>query len=490
MPRWDDRLLKYVNEELQYLWHMGAEFEDQNPGVAPNLKLTSVDGQDPFVERLLDGFAFMSARVRLKLEDEFPRFTQALLESVHPNYLSPTPAATVVEVHYKPDEGDVAEGHKLPRDTVLTSARSDSEVKCTFLTKHDVTLWPIAVREAAYVTSNELGNLRTPLPDSARAAVRIKLETRLPGLAFSKMEKLDRLTFYLKAMPHTPVSIYEQLFAHSLDVLVRPSDSEVMPASRVGRVGFDPEQAMFPVDRRCFDGYRLLREYFTLPERFLFFEISKLNEAVTRCGRTTLELIIPFKQEERALWNVLGAQNFALHCTPAINLFPLDIPTPIRTGAFEFPLISRLYPECYEVFNVKEVTATGSAPKRATLRPVMVTTVSRAREETFLPFYHLDDRTREANAYFTLRRLDRRLERAVPDDKSRDEFIASHTGPRRERERDRLSDEYEGERRVRHARGCGGSALSAGADVAGGAVLVHQPRAEHDDPAAGGDDGF
>src|SRR5438876_36784 len=147
MPRWDDRLLKYVNEELQYLWDMGAEFEEQNPGVAPYLRLTATDSQDPFVERLLDGFAFLSARVRLKLDDEFPRFTQSLLESVHPHYLAPTPAATVVEFTPKMDEGNLADGYLIPRDTVLRSARSAGETRCTFMTKDEVTLWPIAVKE-------------------------------------------------------------------------------------------------------------------------------------------------------------------------------------------------------------------------------------------------------------------------------------------------------------------------------------------------------
>ncbi len=443
MARWDDRLRDLVNEELEYLYDMGGEFDEQNPGVAPYLRLSNKDPQDPFVERLLDGFAFLSARVRLKLEDEFPRFVQSLLESVHPNYLSPTPAVTVVELTPKPDEGDVAEGYTIARDTKLKSARSDSEVMSTFLTKHEVTLWPIGVREASYHTSNELGNFRVQFPEGTRAAIRIKLETRLPGLLFNKMERLDRLTFYLKSMPRTPISVYEQLLGHSMPAIARISETETVRVSSLGRVGYDASQALFPIDPRCFDGYRLLREYFTLPERFLFFEISNLNSAVMRCPGNSLELIIPLRHEERALSSLLKAQNFALFCTPAINLFEESIRADIRPGAYEFPLIPRLHPEDYEVFKVREVTAAGSG-KVNSPRERLTISAGRPREQTFRPFYKLDDRCRSGDAYFTTRRLDRRIERAVAGGRTREEFLEAHTNPRPRRERETLAEGYKG----------------------------------------------
>jgi type VI secretion system protein ImpG len=299
------------------------------------------------------------------------------------------------------------------------------------MTKDDVMLWPIAVKEAAYHTSNELGGLRLPANVDAKAAIRIRLETRLPGCPFKNLAGLDSLRFYLKAMARTPVSVYEQLFAHGQRALVRTGEgAQFATASNVERVGFDDSAALFPSDPRCFQGYRLLREYFTLPERFLFFQISDLAEALSKCDRTSIELIIPLRQEERSLSNALTGANFALFCAPAVNLFSEEIRADVTTGAFEFPLIPRLYPEDFEVFSVSKVVASGSPVSAPGARARAMPSSGRLIEQVFWPFYRLDDRSRGVGTYFTLRRLDRRIERAVPDDKTREQFLNLKSGSR------------------------------------------------------------
>src|SRR5580698_5110096 len=117
----DRRLLRFYDLELQHLRGMGAEFAREFPKIASRLGLEGFTCADPFVERLLEGVAFLSARVHLKLDAEFPRFTQSILETVYPHYLSPTPSMTMVQFYPNTEEPGLATGHKIPRDTRVKS---------------------------------------------------------------------------------------------------------------------------------------------------------------------------------------------------------------------------------------------------------------------------------------------------------------------------------------------------------------------------------
>src|SRR6185436_11832682 len=139
----DARLLKYYNRELQHIREMGAEFAREFPKIAGRLGMEGIEVADPYVERLLEGFAFLAARVQLKIDSEFPRFTENLLDLVYPHYLSPLPSMAIAQ--FVPILGDaaLAEGHVLPRDSSLTAPLASGErTACEYRTAHDVTLWP------------------------------------------------------------------------------------------------------------------------------------------------------------------------------------------------------------------------------------------------------------------------------------------------------------------------------------------------------------
>src|SRR6266545_8011744 len=142
----DARMLRYYSQELQYIREMGAEFAGQFPKIAARLALDATEVADPYVERLLEGFSFLAARVRLKLDAEFPRFAQHLLEVVYPHYLTPTPAMAIVQFTPGMTEGSLVDGFVVPRDTLLRGQIPRGEVTaCQFRTAHDVTLWPIEI---------------------------------------------------------------------------------------------------------------------------------------------------------------------------------------------------------------------------------------------------------------------------------------------------------------------------------------------------------
>src|SRR5512134_4029355 len=124
----DPRLLRYYNQELQHLREMGAEFAQQFPKIAARLGVDGIEVADPYVERLLEGAAFLAARVQLRLDAEFPRFTQRLLEIVYPNYLAPTPSMLIAQ--FQPDlgEANLAAGFKIRRGAGLHSLLGKGDV--------------------------------------------------------------------------------------------------------------------------------------------------------------------------------------------------------------------------------------------------------------------------------------------------------------------------------------------------------------------------
>src|SRR5882672_8467364 len=149
----DRRLLKYYDRELRHLQGMATEFAREFPKIAGRLALEDFPCTDPYVERLLEGFAFLASRVQLKLEAEFPRFTQNLLEVIYPHYLAPTPSMVVVELQPELSEAGLAEGYKMPRGTVLRSVIGPGErTSCEYRIGQEANLWPMKILEAQYYT--------------------------------------------------------------------------------------------------------------------------------------------------------------------------------------------------------------------------------------------------------------------------------------------------------------------------------------------------
>jgi type VI secretion system protein ImpG len=172
----DPRLLDYYNRELQFVREMGAEFAQAYPRIAARLGVDGLECSDPYVERLLEGFAFLAARVQLKLDARHPDFTQHLLEMVYPHFLQPTPSCAVVEL--APDLKDTAlqSGHLIKRGTSLRSPLVKGDrISCEFRTAHDVTLWPLIVTEAKYLSgSGALATQGVATDGRARAAIRLR----------------------------------------------------------------------------------------------------------------------------------------------------------------------------------------------------------------------------------------------------------------------------------------------------------------------------
>jgi type VI secretion system protein ImpG len=415
----DPSFLRLYNRELQFVRELGGEFARQYPKIAGRLGLEGFECADPYVERLLEGFAFLAARVQLKLEAEFPRFTRQLLESVYPHYLAPTPSMVVAQ--FRPDltEGALADGYTIPRGTALRSVLGPGDTTaCEYRTAQEVTLLPIELTEAEYVPSpGALATFGLPEVRGARAGIRLRLRATA-GLTFAQLA-LDALRLYLRGSEQVPLRIHEQLVGNAAAVVVRPPGrpvawQEVLPATSVRPVGLDDADAVLPVGPRSFQGYRLLHEYFAFPQRFLFVDIEGLRRAAARASAAELEVVVVLSRADSQLAGTLDAGNFALACAPAVNLFPKRADRiHLDTRQHEYHVVpDRTRPLDYEVYAVRGVVGHGTRADQ---------------EQTFRPLYALADHgsLRREPAYYTVHRERRKLSEQQKRHGPRSSYIGS-----------------------------------------------------------------
>jgi type VI secretion system protein ImpG len=399
----DPRLREYYNLELQHLRETGAEFAEQFPKIAARLGMHGLEVADPYVERLLEGVAFLAARIHLKLDAEFPRFTQALLEIVYPHFLAPTPSMLIAQLKPDLDDPNLAGGPMVPRGSTLSSLpTAEDGTACEFRTSQDVALWPLDIVSASYFTfAPDLPLNTLPIAQRIKGGLRIRLKTTA-GLKFSQLA-IDTLRFYLTGREDVANKLYELCLATALGALVvapkgPQRDSELLSTDSIQPVGFSDADALLPVTLRSFHGYRLLQEYFSFPSRFRFFDLTRLARSLSRIDADQVEIVVLLGRGEAMLESVVDRSNLQLFCTPAINLFHKRADRiHISESGYEYHVVpDRTRPLDFEVYEITNVVGHG---------------VGADSEQEFLPFYsaYSGEREYEKSAYFTARREPRLL---------------------------------------------------------------------------------
>lgn len=401
----DKRFLRLYNEELQYIREHSGEFAAEYPKIAGRLGLDKEGKEacaDPFVERLLEGFAFLTARVRHKFDAEFPRFTQAILETVYPHYLAPTPSMLIARVQPDFADGALLTGHRIPRGTLLRSTLGKGErTPCEYRTAHETTLWAVRLAEAQYYT-RDIGSLNLPPGTQARAALRLRFEITAGGNG-EALRNLPHLDLYIRGTDEMPVRIYEQVVGRQCGGFIRQVDASgripparplAMPVAK--RVGFEEDEAMLPPSPRTFEGYRLLQEYMVFPQRFLFFRIPGIGAALAGMTANAFDVILLLQTAEPLLDGRVDRSTFDLYCVPAINLTRRRADRIQLTSRFsEYQVITdRTRPLDFEVYRVEKVTGIGARTDE---------------EQEFQPFFLARQGKGEGGAYFTANRVPRTI---------------------------------------------------------------------------------
>ena len=403
----DPRLLNLYEQELRYFRESSAEFARAFPKIANRLGIDGQDVADPYVERLIEATAFLSARVGLKLDAEYPRFTGHLLDVVYPHFMAPTPAMAVVSCAPDPDDANLAIGPTLPRGSGLRARQSVGQnTHCEFRTGQALRLWPIEVQRAQYFSyAPDLPLNRFPRSRDIRGGLRITLRATA-GLSFDQIA-LDELLIHFGGADDVAWQLHECALGQPVGVLVQPlsgtgvvgAAARQLPGDAIRAVGFEDDEALLPQTNTGFSGYRLVQEYFAFPQRFQFVRIGDLRPALAGMAVTEIELVLLFSRGDAALEKLVSADNVQLHCVPVINLFGKHLDrVPVGEGVSQFHLVpDRTRPQDFEVHTVTEVVGHG-APGTG------------AQEQEFRPFYAAFHGSRhEHPAYYTTTREPRML---------------------------------------------------------------------------------
>jgi type VI secretion system protein ImpG len=354
-----DELLSYYNSELTYLRELGAEFAEKYPKVAGRLHLEADKCEDPHVERLLEGFAFLAARIRHKLDDEFPEITDALLGVLYPYFQRPLPSMSVVQFVLGREQVDLNQGFTVPRGSRLNT-RPVGGTPCSFVTTYPATLWPVSVESARFDPDRVIHPDRPP-----DAVALIQLGLRCSGAATFSTLALDRLRIYLDGTGAVPSALYEALLNDTCRVVVRGGIGDdrfatvELPADAIQPVGFGLDEGMFPYPNRSFPGYRLLQEYFTFPEKFLFVDVTGLSRVAPRGFGDSVELLFFLRRPPREV-PAVQPENFRLGCAPIVNLFPqVAEPITLDQTRAEYRVVPDVHrPMATEVYSIDEVAST------------------------------------------------------------------------------------------------------------------------------------
>jgi type VI secretion system protein ImpG len=414
----DPRLLRYYNQELQHLHEMGAEFAQQFPKIAGRLGMDGIEVADPYVERLLEGVGFLAARVQLKLDAEFPRFTQRLQEVVFPNFLAPTPSMLIAQFRPQLDETNLAQGVTVARGSAMRSQLGKGDTSaCEFRTGQDVVLWPLELTAAEYFSfAPDLPLAALSVAKRIKGGVRLRLRTTA-GLAFKQLS-LNELRVFLSGSDEVAYRLHELCMGAALGILAAPAQSPwpwqvFLDGKNIKPVGYRDDQALLPTTLRSFQGYRLLEEYFSFPQRFLFFDLEGLAPAIRRHAGNELEIVLLFDHGDPALESVVDVSSFSLFCAPAINLFPKRADRiHLADNTFDYHVVAdRTRPMDFEVHEVTNVVGYG---------------VGSDSGQVFSPIYaafHTEDQ--DHAAYFSTQREPRLLSEAQKKTGFRSSYIGS-----------------------------------------------------------------
>lgn len=364
-----DDLLRHYNEELAFLRGHAADFAQRHPSIAGRLVLSGDVGDDPHTERLIESFALLAARVHKRLDDDFPLFTESLLEVLYPHYLRPFPSCSIARFDAAGVSAQLSQGLVLPRGTLLTS-RKVHDVACRFKTAYDVVLAPLRVADVAFrgVVQAPEG---TQLPATVTTLLSLTLELTSAQAHWKQVSERP-LRLCIDGEASQVAALREALFGNVAGAWVQLNPHGAwLPAPECvpAEVGFREDESLIDVDARSHPAYRLLTEYFAFPGKFNFVDITLPAAAESAAGRV-LTLHYPLTgvrldADEGRLLGTVSARNLLTGCTPVVNLFEQRA-DPIRV-THESPTYPVLpdgrRPFGYEVHSIQRVWRVSQTPR-------------------------------------------------------------------------------------------------------------------------------
>lgn len=431
---------------------MGKEFSAQYPKIASRLALDTTDIPDPYVERLLEGVSFLTARTQLKLDAEYPRFVQRILEVVYPDFINQKPAAAIVNLEptnqYNADVINLLERGKILRSLPI----DEFKVSCPFSVTKTTEILPLHIKKAKYTDSigylpNTLPALKQSSSKKVQSALRLDFSLSVPG-ACSEMLP-DELSIFLGTELSKSSSLLFLLASECVGVVCHSYENPKqwyypLPTTPEHR-GFREDEALsFNLDKSV-SAFRIMQEYSRLPEKFLFISQKNIKQAVQQAEKKGhlpkvpehLEEIVNdkgvnkkiityrkryfslsflFSNKIPELTELIGVDDFSVNAVPVVNLF--------RKKSSRFPVniqdqehhvvIDRTQPLNYEVYAIEQVKGFDTN----NLQTVVFSPMYKAPDIGLFP------EAQTQHAYFSARRADR-----VPSENSaKNGFRSSYLG--------------------------------------------------------------
>jgi type VI secretion system protein ImpG len=344
-------LLPYYERELGIFRAYTREFAARFPKTAGHLLIAGETCEDPHIERLIQSFALLTARVAKRLDDDYPQLTEALLETLYPHYLRPFPSCSIARV-------DHSAGHdrdgilRVPRGTIMHSLPVRG-VKCRFASAYDVVVAPIALTAARFDAIID-APATVRLADGAGAAIHFVIECTSPLLDLHK-PPMPALRLFVDGEPSFRAALFDALFLRQAGAWVEWTDGAGQESGRwhqlarlpLQAAGYAEQEALIPYSQRSHPAFRLLTEYFSFPEKFHFIDIDLAALAAVLppgCRRCTLHLPLrALRSDSNAarLLSPLSAKHLLDGCTPVVNLFAKSgVPVRLTQTGSDYPVLA------------------------------------------------------------------------------------------------------------------------------------------------------
>lgn len=364
-------LLPYYERELGFLRRYSREFSERYPKIAGSLLMVGEVCEDPHIERMIQSFALLSARVSKRIDDDYPEFTEALFEVLYPHYLRPFPSCAIARMDSGVNISQLTTATQMPRGTEV-STRPVKGVECRFQTAYDVVVAPIRLSRAqfdAIVAAPE----SVVLPPKVTSKISIHIDVLSEQLGIGQLG-IGKLRVFIDGEPSFCAALRDALFTRSVRAYVelpKTTQWKTLPAVPIREVGFDEEDALIDFPANSHPAYRLLTEYFSFPEKFNFFDLELLPILALLplgCKGFILHLALEGLRSDSNIARMLGtlsAKNMLLGCTPVVNLFKQHgDPIRLTHAGAQYPVIADSQNAfAFEVYAIDSVKLVRQSPQ-------------------------------------------------------------------------------------------------------------------------------
>lgn len=319
----DDAFLSYYNRELDYVRKLGAEFSDKHPKIAGCLRLDKETVEDPHVSRLIESFAFLTARVRQTIDDSFPELTEALIGILYPEFHAPYPSHTIAQLRVikdNPFPQTIEQGRDL-------YVQGESNGDCIFKLCREVNVLPVSLEKIRVVNAPAKAPA-LPAGSIGRKAIKSVLSMNVVPFEGAKFHDFSQsgLNFYIDAQPQLAYKLLDYLLCGTLGVAIAKTPMDPNPTFLSkeqlvvsGLTGIDADYGA-KFDGRTDAPYKKIIDFFAFPSRYMFFDILGLEEIWPKY-ESGFSLYFYFEETDPELIQGVDDSTFKLGCVPVVNLF-------------------------------------------------------------------------------------------------------------------------------------------------------------------------